>query len=172
MSAIQNNVDIWLIFICTPNGVIADIILSSQHPCADIFKMESHEPTTQSIIDWFGQTDDWLWKLSRIPKPDGDVFVGCAWREEDVPLHRAPMPFQNAIARHVLILEPTSLNPGLQENSHVVLNEKSSFVQRILPLRGGLTRPHFFTETSTSSETSTSWSEHENTYTYLESLLK
>ena len=29
--------------------------------------MAAHEPNMQSIIDRFGQTDDWLWKSSQFP---------------------------------------------------------------------------------------------------------
>ena len=44
-----------------------DINPSSQRPCAEIFETASPEPIMQSIVDWFDQTDDWLWKLSRWP---------------------------------------------------------------------------------------------------------
>ena len=54
-------------YIYIPNGAMADIIPSSHRPCVKILKMASHEPSVQSIIDWFGQTDDWLWKTSRFP---------------------------------------------------------------------------------------------------------
>ena len=40
-------VEWWLITLPRPNV-----------QCAGIFKMASHEPILQSIIDWFGQTDD------------------------------------------------------------------------------------------------------------------
>ena len=50
-----------------PNEVMSDIIPSSHRPCAEIFKMASHQPIMQSIIDWPGQTDDWLWKSSQFP---------------------------------------------------------------------------------------------------------
>ena len=48
------------IWIYIPNGVMADITPSSQHPCAEIFKIASHEPIMNPIIDGFGQTVDWL----------------------------------------------------------------------------------------------------------------
>ena len=60
MSAIHNNIDIWQIFISTRCGVMVDITPSSLRPCAKKLKMASHEPIMQSIIDWFGETDDWL----------------------------------------------------------------------------------------------------------------
>ena len=51
------------------------------------------------------------------------------------------------MVRQLLDGEPTSLNPGLHENSHVVWYDESSFEHFILPF-GGLRRAgHFLTAT-------------------------
>ena len=65
VSVVQNNIDIWQICIHIANGVMANITSSSPRPCANFFLMVFHEPIMQSIIDWLGHTDDWLWKSSR-----------------------------------------------------------------------------------------------------------
>ena len=50
-----------------PQWIDGWITPSSHRPCAEIIKMAFHEPIMQPIIDWFGQTDDWLWTTSRVP---------------------------------------------------------------------------------------------------------
>ena len=63
------------------------------------------------------------------------------------PLHLDLSPLQKEMARQLLDGEPTSLNPGLHENSHVVWYDESSFEHLILPF-GGLGRTgHFLTAT-------------------------
>ena len=65
MSAKQNDVDIWQIFIS------ADTFGSRRKfskRCTEIFKTASHEPIMQSNSRLVvGQTDDWLWKSSWFP---------------------------------------------------------------------------------------------------------
>ena len=65
------------------------------------------------------------------------------------PLHFDLSPLQKEIPRQLLDGEPTSLNPGLHENSHVVSYDESAFEHFILPF-GGLGRTgHFLTATVT-----------------------
>ena len=77
---------------------MADIAPSSRCPRAEILKTSSHEPIMQSIVDWFGRTDDWLWKSSRFPTLNNDGVTGhiadgatraTKWREPDAG-ERAP----------------------------------------------------------------------------------